>query len=160
MVILFSMVTDVESAALEIENQRVHKENFYQSLEQMMIEKTERDLSNPDKKTKKTYTYIKLSEYLDMIELIEKAKNKKGTKTSQEYNILRNYDVITISETKKIIKKQESAYEPIKYLVPYEDLFDTIYRIHMQVGHKRRDIMSPHCKKNHLNLTVDMINSK
>ncbi|RNA35239.1 KRAB-A domain-containing 2-like [Brachionus plicatilis] len=126
MVILFSMVTDVESAAIEVENQHAHKENFYQSLEQMMIEKTERDLSNPDKKTKKTYTYIKLSEYLDMIALIEKAKNKKGTKTSQEYNILRVYDVITISETKKIIKKQESADEPIKYLGPYEDLFDTI----------------------------------
>ena len=33
MVILFSMVSDVDSAALEVENNRIQKEKFYQQIE-------------------------------------------------------------------------------------------------------------------------------
>ena len=58
-----------------------------------------------------------------------------------------------------MIKKRENEDDPIRYLVPYEDLFDTLYRIHIQVRHKCRDVMLPHCKQGHLNLTVEMINS-
>ena len=159
LVILFSMVTDVDQAAIEVENNRVHKEKFYESIEQLIIEKTENDLKNPDKKKKKTLTFIRLDEYQALIGTILNAKNKSGTKSIKEYNILRDYDVITIGETQKIIKKRSNLDEPIRYLVPFEDLFDTIHRIHHQVGHKCRDVMLPHCKKGHLNLTVDMINS-
>ena len=150
LVILFSMVTDVDQAAIEVENKRINKEKFYEKIEQLINEK---------EKKKKTFTLIKIDEYLVLIETITTAKNKKEKKTPKEYNMLRDYDVITIGQTQKIIKKRDNPDEPIRYLVPFEDLFETIHRIHHHVGHKCRDVMFPHCKKGHLNLTVDMINS-
>lgn len=157
------MVTNVEnydSALFAAENSRIHKEKFYESLERLAIQRVENDLLNPDKKKRKTYTFIKAEEYNALLLTIEQAKNKSGTKTKSEYNILRDYDVIVIGDTKKIIKKRENENDNIRFLVPYEHLFDTIYRIHEQVGHKSRDVMLPVCKKNHINLTVEMINCK
>ena len=58
---------------------------------------------------------------------------------------------------KKIIQKRKNPDDPIRFLVPYEQIFDTMYRIHIQVGHKCRDIMLDECNKSHLNITVDMI---
>jgi hypothetical protein len=150
LVILFSMVTDVDQAAIEVENKRIHKEKFYEKIEQLINEK---------EKKKKTFTFIKIDEYLVLIETITTTKNKKEKKTPKEYNMLRDYDVITIGQTQKIIKKRDNPDEPIRYLVPFEDLFETIHCIHHQVGHKCRDFLLPHSKKGHLNLTVDMINS-
>ena len=65
LVILFSMVTDVDvdQAAIEVENNKVHKEKIYDILEKLIIEKTENDLNNPDKKKKKTLTFIHLDKY-------------------------------------------------------------------------------------------------
>ncbi|RNA08945.1 hypothetical protein BpHYR1_020506 [Brachionus plicatilis] len=52
-IILFSMVTNVEnydSSLVAAENNRIHKEKFYESLERLAIERVENDLLNPDKK--------------------------------------------------------------------------------------------------------------
>jgi hypothetical protein len=159
-IILFSMVTDVDSAVLEADNLRQKKEKFYDQLDRLLLERTENELLNPDRKTKKTYTYIKLNEYQTMIDVIEAAKSKTTKKTSNEYNLLRDYEIMYIGETKKIVKKRGEDSDPIRFLVPYEHIFETLNRIHQQVGHKCRDVMLPACKKNHLNLTVDAINSK
>ncbi|CAF1013044.1 unnamed protein product [Brachionus calyciflorus] len=145
------------SALVEAENNHIHKEKFYEGIERLLLERIENELINPDKKKRKTFTYIKLQEYNALISTIEEAKSKTVTKSTNEYNILRDYDVMLIGDTKKVIKKRENN-EDIRFLVPFEHLFDTIYRIHLQVGHKCRDVMMPACKKNHLNLSVDMIN--
>ena len=50
--------------------------------------------------------FIKIGEYLVLIQTIVTAKNKKEKKTPKEYNMLRDYDVITIGQTQKIIKKE------------------------------------------------------
>jgi hypothetical protein len=39
LVILFSMVADVDQAAIEVENKRIHKEKFYEKIEQLINEK-------------------------------------------------------------------------------------------------------------------------
>ncbi|CAF0787738.1 unnamed protein product [Brachionus calyciflorus] len=150
---------NVDSGLVEADINRIHKEKFYESLERLSIERVENELLNPEKKKRKTNTFIKLDEYNELLRTIEQAKAKTGTKSKSEYNILRNYDVVLIGETKKVIKKRESENDNIRFLVPNEHLVDTIYRIHEQVGHKSRDVMLPACKKNHINLTVEMINS-
>lgn len=46
------------------------------------------------------------------------------------------YEVLTITDVKKIIKKRTEKEPEIKYVVPYEDLFESLWRCHSNVGHK------------------------
>ena len=101
-----------------------------------------------------------LDAYGSMILLIEEANKKTKGRNQKEYYLINKYEVYTVGETKKIILKRESIDEPVRFLVPYEQLFETIFRIHNQVGHKCRDIMLQACNKSHLNITVDMITGK
>lgn len=156
LVLLLSMVTDLESPIIDADIERQHKEQFYAGIEALKLED---ELKNKPK-TKKTRTFTKLDEYEQLIVIIETAKSKKGTKERFEYNILRTYDIYLVGQTKKIIEKQEKPDDPIRFLVPFEHLFETIYRIHIQIGHKKRDLMMQACKKNHMNITINLINSK
>jgi hypothetical protein len=95
-----------------------------------------------------------------MINLIETAIAKTKARSPKDYYLINKYEILTVGDTKKIILKRESKDDPIRFLVPYEHIFETIYRIHLQVGHKCRDIMLHACSKNHLNITVEMITGK
>ena len=100
---------------------------------------------------------LKAPEYNKLIQEIETTNSKQQTKSSLEYNLLNSYEVWTIADTKKIIRKRTEKQPEIKYLVPYEDLFDSILRCNKNVGHKGRDIMLGECSKEHLNLTNILI---
>jgi len=154
-VLILSVVLPIESPVINADIERQQKEQFYAGLEAL---KNEEELKNKPK-TKKTRTFTKQDEYEQLIVIIETAKSKKETKERFEYNLLRTYDVYIVGQTKKIIDKQETPEDPVRFLVPYEQLFVTINRMHIQLGHKKRDLMMQACKKNHMNITVDMINS-
>ena len=96
-----------------------------------------------------------LIESLELVNLIVGAMNKYNSKTQKEYYLLNKYEILVVGETKKIIQKRKNPDDPIRFLVPYEQIFDTMYRIHIQVGRKCRDIMLDECNKS--NITVDMI---
>ncbi|RNA32086.1 KRAB-A domain-containing 2-like [Brachionus plicatilis] len=116
-----------------------------------------KSLKNPDKKKKKTRTITSATEYQALILKIESALEKKTKKTPEGYYFLNQYEILVVGDTKKIIKKRKNQDEPIRFLVPCDQIFETIYRIHYQIGHKARDIMIKKCNENHLNITVDMI---
>ncbi|CAF0762947.1 unnamed protein product [Brachionus calyciflorus] len=135
LIVIFSVLLPVpENVLIIAENKQQYKERFYSRLEATRIEK--RLVIDPEKKSRKTKTYSTAQEYQQLIQEIEDAKDKKTTKSRMEYNLIRNYDVLTIGETKKIIKKKtNNDGEPI-YLVPYQKLFDTLHKIHYDVEHK------------------------
>lgn len=160
LVLIFSVLTsnsDEQVPILNVDQERVHKDKFYSLFE---AKSTEVELENPAKKRKKTRTVTNLNEYQELVNKIEEAMNKKTIKTQKEYYLLSKYELLVVGETKKIVQKRKEHNQPIRFLVPFEQIFDTIYRIHMQVGHKSRDIMFEECSKNHLNITIEMINSK
>ena len=156
--IIFASIVDTilepQVPLLDVDQQRVHKEKFYALFEAKIVED---ELSNPNKKRKKTRAVTKLDEYEEMIKMIEDALVKNKGRTQKEYYLINKYQILVVGDTKKIILKRESVDEAIRFLVPYEHLFETIYKIHIQVGHKCRDIMIQTCNKNHLNITVEMI---
>ena len=98
-------------------------------------------------------------EYQEFIEAIEKAYANPHKKSSQEYHLIKNYEILNIADTKKIIKKRTTEEPSIRYLVPKEDIFDAILACHQNIGHKGRDLMMEECSKQHLNLTANYIKS-
>ena len=160
LVLIFSVLSNIgdeQVPILNVEQERVHKEKFYSLFE---AKATEIELENPTKKRKKTRTVTNLVEYQELIITIEEAMNKKTIESQKEYYLLNKYEILSVGDTKKIVQKRKDPNQSIRFLVPYEQIFDTIFRTHQQVGHKSRDIMFDECSKNHLNITIEMINSK
>lgn len=87
-------------------------------------------------------------------------KGKGISKTRRERNLMKKYEILICGETKKLIKKRDAKHLDIKYVVPFEGLFDALMRCHTAIGHKKRDAMLKECQKQHANLTVHLINSK
>lgn len=137
---------------------RIHKEKFYEALDAI---KCEEELQNTDNKniSKKNMRLKKQNEYTDFVNEIEGIPKKK-VKTTHDYHILKHYEVITIGDSKRIIKKRTDDHPETKYLVPYEEAFDALYRCHERIGHKSRDLMKAEVGKMHLNLTIEHINCK
>lgn len=46
------------------------------------------------------------------------------------------------------------------YVVPLEDMFDTLLQVHKSLQHGRRDAMRAECNKSYYNLTTHLINRK
>ena len=135
----------------QLERNKVHSTQFYEILE---AERTEKELKNSNSTYKRLLTY---NEYNQLILEIEEASRTKTTKTQRQYYILNAYEVFEVAGVKKIIAKRKKETDDVKYLVPYEDVFEAILSCHKVVGHKGRDIMARECSKAHMNLTGDLI---
>ena len=96
-------------------------------------------------------------QYKDLINEIEEAKLIKKTKSQRQYYILDTFEVYEVAGLKKIIAKRKNPEDEIKYLVPFEDIFDSIAMCHKNVVHIGRDIMAKECSKRHINLTIELI---
>ncbi|RNA13325.1 KRAB-A domain-containing 2-like, partial [Brachionus plicatilis] len=140
LVFLYTIVTTVSDTAplLDVDQERIQRDKFYSLFEAKILED---ELKNPEKKRKKTRKITSLDDYNTMIVSIEEAYQKTRGRTQKEYYLVNKYEVYTVGDTKKIILKRKSPDDPVRYLVPYEQLFETIFRIHNQVRHKCRDIM-------------------
>ena len=53
---------------------------------------------------------------------------------------------IKIAGIKKIIKKRKDENSNVLYLVPFDDIFDSMYQCHKNIGHKGRDLMHKEIK--------------
>ena len=96
-------------------------------------------------------------EYQQLIIEIKAALATKSTKTARQYYLIKTYEVYEVAGVKKIIGKRKEASDPIKFLVPFEDIFQTILMCHRNIGHKGRDLMMQECSKKYMNLTKDLI---
>jgi hypothetical protein len=75
------------------------------------------------------------AEYEELRIEIEQAYLAKPKSNRQNY-LVKTYEIYEIAEIKKIIKKREDLNNPVQYLVPKNDMFDTILACHEKVGHK------------------------
>lgn len=146
-----SATGDVETNIEQLERNKLHSTRFYEVLE---AERTEKELRNANSTYKRLLTY---NEYNQLILEIEEARRIKTTKSTRQYYILNTYEVFEVAGVKKIIAKRKTEAEDVKYLVPYEDVFEAILMCHKAVGHKGRDIMMTECSKAHMNLTGELI---
>ena len=92
-------------------------------------------------------------EITQMISTLLSAKDKVETKTGREYHLLAEYDVLQISTSRKLIKKQETPEDTIKYIVAAEDLYDLIEEAHKNVGHGGQNRTYQEVKLKYYNIT-------
>ena len=137
-----------------IEQERIHRENFYQLLAASELEE---ELSM--KKIKPSNSKLRANQYEELIADIELGSIPNTKKSCRLNYIAKKYEVLEITGIKTIIRRRTEKDTSIKQLIKYEDLFDTILRCHKAVGHKGRDLMNHECSKKHLNITISIINS-
>ena len=137
---------------IQIEQQRIHKIKFYETLE---AEALEAELNNK-KKAKRLFNRAK---YDQLLKEIEVAYSTKSRKTNRQYHLFETYEIYEVGGIKKIISKRTEEDDKIYYLVALEDAWDAIHVVHKAVGHKGRDIMGKHARKSYLNLTDSLIDS-
>ena len=129
---MISAVVSTEAAAASfeiIERNKHHKLKFYAALESQV---TEQLLKSKASKSR----LLDADAYKSLMDEIETARNTKNKKTSRQYYLLGQYEVYTVSEISKIIAKRDEKNPDIRYLVPYDDVFDAIHLCHKTVGHK------------------------
>lgn len=70
--------------------------------------------------------------YENLISAVEEAK-ARTKKTYTDYRRLKRYDVLSISESKKLIRPLLENEKNIKYYVHKEQLFDIIHAAHLEM---------------------------
>ena len=131
-ILMISAVASTEAAAASleiIERNKHHKLKFYEALESQV---TEQLLKSKASKSR----LLDAAAYKSLMDEIETARNTKNKKTSRQYYLLGQYEVYKVSEISKIIAKRDEKNPDIRYLVPYDDVFDAIHFCHKTVGHK------------------------
>ena len=81
---------------------------------------------------------------------------RANPKTNRQRLVLRKYDVLTCGDVQKVIKKQESDSDEIKYFVSMDQMFDVIKRAHISTGHGGRDKMRKELKKKYANISEEV----
>ena len=87
--------------------------------------------------TKKSH-YLTKSDCESFLTEIQEAK-LAVQKTNRQRLVLKKYDVLVCGDVQKVIKRQISDTDEIKYFVPLEQMFDVIKRAHIATGHGGRD---------------------
>ena len=88
---------------------------------------------------------------------MKNARSKQVQKSSDEYNAAKRFDILTIGDVEKLIKKRKTEEEPILYFVTNEELYDKIQEIHTQQGHGGINKMMAHLKKRYANITQEAV---
>ena len=93
----------------------------------------ERWLSSFDAK-KKNLTSLSAERYSEFLDLVKVARSKQVQKSSSEYNAVKRFDILTIGDVEKLIKKRNTEADPILYFVTNEELYDKMQEVHIQQG--------------------------
>lgn len=149
-------VTDIQIDEIT----KKHKKQFYDELNKNLksdnVQESSQNASNSNS-FELQRGYYPIETYKKMIEAIETQSNKSNDHTV--YHLIRNYEVFVVGDSKRLIKKREKETDPILVIVPFEDVFDALYRCHKAIGHKGRDLMRAQVNKSYANLTVKAITS-
>ena len=88
---------------------------------------------------------------------MKNARSKQIQKSSDEYNAVKRFDILTFGDVEKLIKKRKTEEEPILYFVTNEELYDKIQEIHTQQAHGGINKMMAHLKKRYANITQEAV---
>ena len=85
------------------------------------------------KKDAKKSQLLSKSDYeLFLAEILE--AKLANPKSDRQRLVSKKYDVLECGDVQKVIKKQNSESDEIKYFVPLEQMFDVIKKAHMGLG--------------------------
>lgn len=62
-------------------------------------------------------------------------RNNFTLKAVTEYNLLKCFDILSVGDIEKLVKKQKDANDPILYHVTSEELYSKIEELHTAQGH-------------------------
>ena len=68
-------------------------------------------------------------------------ETRRPKKDPKDYQLLKQYDVVQIGNTVKLIYPVAEGSSSIKYYVQKEDIFDVIHYAHLAIGHGGRNRM-------------------
>jgi hypothetical protein len=71
---------------------------------------------------------------------LKTARQKRGTKTAEEYNLIKRYDIVYDGEAERLVSKTENS-SVLQLIVTTEDLWNVLWQIHIGIGHGGRDRM-------------------
>lgn len=94
--------------------------------------------------------------YENLISAVEEAK-VRAKKTHTDYRRLKRYDVLSISESKKLIQPLLKNEKEIKYYTHNEQVFDIIHAAHLETGHGGKHKLEKNIKTKFVNITREVI---
>ena len=74
-------------------------------------------------------------------------------KTASAYRKLKRFDVITVSDRKRLIVPPEKKNEEIIFFVSQDEIFDILLATHVNCGHGGRNRMEYELKKKYKNIS-------
>lgn len=104
----------------------------------------------------RTFLIENADTYKNLISAVEEAK-ARTKKTYTDYRRLKRYDVLSISESKKLIRPLLENEKNIKYYVHKEQLFDIIHAAHLETGHGGKHKLEKNIKTKYVNITREVI---
>ena len=66
---------------------------------------------------------------------VKQARSKDGKKSVEQYNASKRFDVLSIGDVEKLVKKRKTKDEPSLYFTPNEEQYSKIKEHHVQQGH-------------------------
>lgn len=105
----------------------------------------------------KNNTALSTDKYQEQLSTLKAAKSKRVNRTVTEYNLLKRFDILSIGDIEKLIKKQKDENDPILYYITNEELYNKIEEIHFAQGHGGINKMMAHIKKTYANITAEAV---
>jgi hypothetical protein len=80
------------------------------------------DLITAASKNKNSPYLLSESQYGNTLNELRAASEKKTRKTDHEYRLLNRYSIVKVDDVEKLIEKRMLASDPVRYVVPIEQV--------------------------------------
>ena len=70
----------------------------------------------------KNNTALSTDKYQEQLSILKAAKSKQVNRTVTDYNLLKRFDILSIGDIEKLIKKQKDENDPILYYITNEEV--------------------------------------
>ena len=100
---------------------------------------------------------LSLDKYNEIVAKLKVAIAKTGSKTDEEYQLMRRFDMVAANGVQKLIKKRKKDDDNFRYYVANEDIYDRILGAHIDLGHGGINKMKKELNPKYANITQDAI---
>lgn len=102
--------------------------------------------------------FLMTEEKYDLTILRLKAAELTTTKKDRsEYRLLDRFSIVKVGEIEKLVQQRQSQNDPIRYVVPIEQMYDKILEKHVSTGHGGRDRLENELATHYCGITREAI---
>ena len=80
----------------------------------------------------KCKTSLSLAKYNEIVTILKGATAKTGSKTNEEYKLLKRFDMVAVNGIFKLVRKRTKGDDLFLYFVANEDIYDRIDKAHIE----------------------------